>query len=100
MSPLSQFTDSRTNLLAQFSTSDSLYPRPFVHRRRSTFAPFRESRPRTLQVRLPPLFHPSQPDVDDSIELQQRSGLSTSSSRTHVVEVAAQQDNQVCFTAG
>jgi len=82
-----------------FSTSDSLYPRPFVHRRRSTFAPFRESRPRTLQVRLPPLFHPSQPDVDDSIELQQRSGLSTSSSRTHVVEVAAQQDNQVLYVA-
>ncbi|KAG1901948.1 uncharacterized protein F5891DRAFT_979067 [Suillus fuscotomentosus] len=82
-----------------FPTSNSLHPRPFVHRRRSAFAPFRESRPRTLQVRLSPLFYPTLPDVDDPIELQQRSGLSTSSSRTRVVEVAAQQDNQVLHVA-
>ncbi|KAG1871376.1 WD40-repeat-containing domain protein [Suillus subalutaceus] len=81
-----------------FPNDSSLHPHPFVHRRRSAFAPFLESR--RLQVRLPPLFHPSLPDTDELIELQQRPRPSTSSIRSpHVVEVAAQQDNQVLHVA-
>lgn len=38
---------------------------------------------------------------DESIELQQRPGPNTSSIRSlRVVEVAAQQDNQVCLVRG
>lgn len=80
-----------------FSASSSLHPHPFVNRRRSAFASFRESRTRTLQVF--PLFHPSLPDVDEPIELQQREPSTFSSRSPRVVEVAVQQDDQVLHTA-
>lgn len=77
-------------------TSSSLHPYPFVHRRRSAFASFWESCPRRLQASLPPPFPSSQPDADESIELQQRPGPSTSSIRSlRIAEIAAQQDDQV-----
>lgn len=77
------------------SASSSLHPHPFVHRRRSAFASFQESRTRTLQVCLPPLFHPLLPDVDEPIELQQRLEPSASSSGSPPV----QQDDQVLHVA-
>lgn len=81
-----------------FPNDSSLNPNSFVHRRRSAFAPFLESR--RLQACLPSLFHPSLPDADDLIELQQRTSPSTSFIRSpRVVEVAAQQDNQVLHVA-
>lgn len=98
MSPLSQFADSCADLYAQIPTSSSLNPYPFVHRRRSAFASFWESCPRRLQACLPPSFPPSQPDADESIELQQRPGPSTSSIRSlRIAEVAVQQDDQACL---
>ncbi|KAG2154419.1 WD40-repeat-containing domain protein [Suillus bovinus] len=85
----------------RFPTSNNTISHPLVHRRRHASAPFWESRPRTLQVRLLQIFHPplAQLDPDESIELQQHSGPSTSSFPTRLVGVAAQQDNQVSHVA-
>ncbi|KAG1720740.1 hypothetical protein EDB19DRAFT_1963646 [Suillus lakei] len=87
-------------LASQSSTTHRLHPDPSVHPRHSTFAPSWGLRPRALLVRIPLLFHPSQPNADKPTEPQQRPGPTTFSRRSPpIVEVPALDDKKALYTA-
>ncbi|KAG2745914.1 hypothetical protein P692DRAFT_201807506 [Suillus brevipes Sb2] len=74
-------------------------PPSLQHCRRSS-VPSWGSSPRALLARLRQPFHHSQPNVDESTELQQRPGPSTSPHRMpSVVEVPALDDKKALYTA-
>jgi hypothetical protein len=73
------------------------YP-PSPQLRRRSLVPSWGLRPRALLARLPQPFHRSQPNADESTELQQRPGPSTSPRRIPpIVEVPCIDDKKVCL---
>ncbi|KAG1854319.1 hypothetical protein C8R48DRAFT_763687 [Suillus tomentosus] len=80
--------------------SSTTHPDPSLHRLRNAFALSWGSRPRALLADLPSLFHRSQPNTDEHVELQQRIGPSTSSRRSPpVVDVPALDDKKALYVA-
>ncbi|KAG2341135.1 WD40 repeat-like protein [Suillus weaverae] len=96
--PLGFFDNVQDN--GPSSTTRRLHPDPSPHRRRRTLALSWGSHPRALLARLPQLFHRSQPNAGDSVELQQRPEPSAFSRRSPpVVEVPALDDKKALYTA-
>ncbi|KAG1901918.1 WD40-repeat-containing domain protein [Suillus fuscotomentosus] len=80
--------------------SSTTHADPSPHRLRSAFALSWRPRPRALLVRLTQRFHRSQSNADEHVELQQRTGPSTSSrSSPPVVEVPALDDKKALYVA-
>ncbi|KAG2745891.1 hypothetical protein P692DRAFT_201807489 [Suillus brevipes Sb2] len=74
------------------------YP-PSPQLRRRSLVPSWGLRPRALLARLPQPFHRSQPNADESTELQQRPGPSTSPRRIPpIVEVPCIDDKKALYT--
>ncbi|KAG2039703.1 hypothetical protein BDR03DRAFT_950957 [Suillus americanus] len=83
-----------------FSTTRHLHPDLSLHRRRRAFALSWGSHPRALLTRLPQLFRRSQPNSNEPIKSQRRSGPSTPPRRCPpVVEVPALDDKKALYTA-
>ncbi|KAG1854313.1 hypothetical protein C8R48DRAFT_675556 [Suillus tomentosus] len=81
--------------------SSTTHPDPSLHRLRNAFALSWGSRPRALLAGLPSLFHHSQPNTDEHVELQQRPlGPGTSSRRSPpIVDVPALDDKKALYVA-
>jgi len=80
--------------------SYTTHPDPSLHRLRNAFALSWGSRPRALLARLTQRFHRPQPNADEDVELQQRTGPSTSSRASPpVVEVPALDDKKALYVA-
>ncbi|KAG2082778.1 uncharacterized protein F5147DRAFT_783172 [Suillus discolor] len=78
--------------------SSTTHPDPSLHCLRNAFALSWGSRPRVLLTGLPSLFHRSQPNTDEHVELQQRIGLSTSSRPSPpVVDIPALDDKKALY---
>ncbi|KAG1901898.1 uncharacterized protein F5891DRAFT_1186921 [Suillus fuscotomentosus] len=85
------------------SNTRHLHPDSSLRRRRNAYALSWGSRPHALLAGLPSLFHRSQPNTDEHVELQQRIGPGTSSRRSPpVVDVPALDDKKAlcCSAAG
>ncbi|KAG2365381.1 hypothetical protein BDR07DRAFT_1374344 [Suillus spraguei] len=96
--PLGFFTNVRDN--DPSSATSHFHPDPSLHHRPRAFALSWESHPRALLARLPRLFHRSQPNNSEPIELKQCPGPSTSSHRNlPVVKVPALDDKKALYTA-
>ncbi|KAG1803857.1 uncharacterized protein HD556DRAFT_1533283 [Suillus plorans] len=82
------------------STTRRLHPDPSLHRLRNAFALSWGSRPRMLLARITQRFHRSKSNADEHVELQQRTGPSTSSRPSPpVVEVPALDDKKALYVA-